>query len=176
MSRLKKAIAALGLVGLLSSPYLANKAGAEEPKKQEVSLEEQCRDYKLVEMKPEAKKHYNAGVLQHMKKNYDSAISEYQKAHELDPAARSPPHQIGVCYRKKGDLNKALEWYLKAIEIDPCFHLPYGSLSLIYFELGDYEKSIFYGKLKLETPECVGKEREVVLERIQEAKKILNNI
>jgi len=179
---IRNAIAGIGLTALLLGvPSMARaeeakkeeeKNSQEKPKTEQVSLEQKCKDHKYVEMKPEAQEHYDNGVRAQMTKEYDKALSEYKKAMNIDPKARSPPYQIGTILMEKGDFKNAIEFYSKAINNDPCFPLGYRGLGHSYFELKDFEKSIRYNELYLKfnpkNPEKAEKE-------IEEAKKYVKS-
>ena len=47
------------------------------------------------------------------------AISEFQKAIDLDPTSAHAYDNLGTVYAEKGDLIEALDAFMKAVECDP---------------------------------------------------------
>ncbi len=156
MNGLKKAIVGLGLVGLLSSPYLVSRANAEEPKKQEASqLEKEANSYfgtkapdevlyKLIEV-------YNQEKSENLyqSNNYDSLIQycknfvdilEKYNITKLNLNAKRVAAQIyddfGSGLYGKKQYEESIPFNKKATELDPDNQLFWRNLALTYKELG----------------------------------------
>jgi len=59
------------------------------------------------------------GKFYFLNKQYDEALSEFQKALNLDPVNARILYNLGVIYESKEDIEIAKTLYLKALEIDP---------------------------------------------------------
>ncbi|EZH75258.1 hypothetical protein ATO12_00340 [Aquimarina atlantica] len=80
----------------------------------------------------------NRGAYKSSLKNYESAISDYQKVLELDPKNTLATYNIGNSYRQSGNLKKAKEFY------DLAFQTKGGELITIDYEPNSFiEKSLF---------------------------------
>ena len=66
----------------------------------------------------EVSKHINAGVDLQGRKQYDSALQEYQLAAKADPKNDSVWVNIGTVYQAKGDYDSAIQAYQKALSIN----------------------------------------------------------
>ncbi|MEE8423749.1 MAG: tetratricopeptide repeat protein, partial [Thermodesulfobacteriota bacterium] len=53
-------------------------------------------------------KHFNAGIRFALRKYYDKAIEEYNKALELDPNVSELHNNLGYAYLDKGDIEQAI--------------------------------------------------------------------
>lgn len=62
----------------------------------------------------------------------DEALSNYEKAIELNPKLASVYHDMGQIYKNKGNPDKAVEMYSKAIELDPGMSIAYYDLGIMY--------------------------------------------
>ncbi len=59
------------------------------------------------------------GKFYFLNKQYDEAISEFQKALKLDPKNARVLYNLGVVHESRGDIEMAKTLYTKALEIDP---------------------------------------------------------
>ena len=59
------------------------------------------------------------GKFYFLNKQYDEALSEFQKALKLNPRNARILYNLGVIYESKEDIEIAKTLYLKALEIDP---------------------------------------------------------
>ncbi|MBL1219194.1 MAG: tetratricopeptide repeat protein [Planctomycetes bacterium] len=80
----------------------------------------------------------NRGAYKSSLKNYESAISDYQKVLELDSKNTLATYNIGNSYRQSGNLKKAKEFY------DLAFQTKGGELITIDYEPNSFiEKSLY---------------------------------
>ena len=70
------------------------------------------------------------------KGNYDRAISDYNKAIELDPGDANAYNDRGLTWADKGNYDWAILDYNKAIELDPGFADAYNNRAYCYKKLG----------------------------------------
>jgi tetratricopeptide (TPR) repeat protein len=78
----------------------------------------------------------------HNLKEYKRALSEFNKAIELDPKYAFAYNNRGVAYYDLKDYNMAIQDYDKAIEIDPRSSSAYCNRGLSYYGLKDYKRAI----------------------------------
>src|SRR4051812_11200370 len=69
-------------------------------------------------------------------KEWDKALSAYEKAFKLDEKIYEAPLFIGDVYFQKKEMDKAGEWYAKAISIDPNRETAYRYWSDAYLRVG----------------------------------------
>jgi len=81
---------------------------------------------------------------------YQEAISEYQKALEIDPNSISAYLNMGASYRYLGDSQKAIDCFQKILTIDPKEVNALNNLAVVYVELKKYDEAIAYFKKALE--------------------------
>lgn len=82
-------------------------------------------------------------------RDFDTALSFYQKALELDPSLTIIYNDMGVIYESKGWMDQAKKAYGKAIEADPSLASPYYNLASIYEKEGDLDRAIYYFKKRV---------------------------
>ena len=70
------------------------------------------RDKKVEELIEQGKFYF-------LNKQYDEALSEFQKALKLDPQDARILYNLGIIYESKEDIEIAKTLYLKALELDP---------------------------------------------------------
>src|SRR3954469_14834657 len=58
----------------------------------------------------------NLGVAYQAAKDYDKAITAYQRALAVEPAVPSPMYQLGLVYALNHDVDRAFEWLRRARE------------------------------------------------------------
>ncbi len=66
----------------------------------------------------------------------ESALTEYEKAVELDPGLARAYMGLGIVYDKRGMLKKAISYYNKTLEIDPGLAEAHKHLGLCYHKQG----------------------------------------
>ncbi|MCQ4574356.1 MAG: tetratricopeptide repeat protein [Candidatus Brocadiales bacterium] len=86
--------------------------------------------------KSKALMHYNIADIMLEEGLLESAITEYEKAIELDPALGNAYVGLGLVYDKRGILKKAVSYYKKALEIDPSLAEAHKNLGLCYHKQG----------------------------------------
>ena len=69
------------------------------------------------------------------------ALSNYNKAIEINPARAEAYYNRGCVYDKKGDLTEALSDYNKAIELNPDFAEAYYNRAVAYYQLNEYDQA-----------------------------------
>jgi tetratricopeptide (TPR) repeat protein len=76
-------------------------------------------------------------------KDYDKALTYYQKAIQVDPYYATAHNDLGVIYYiYLNDTEKAIEEFKKALEINPNYLGAHTNLALIYEDLGRKEAAI----------------------------------
>ena len=75
-------------------------------------------------------------------KEYNDAMSCYQKAIEINPRIVGAHNNMGLIYRNLNDLENAVKSYQSAIKIQPNHGGAYHNLALAYKELGNFDESI----------------------------------
>ena len=73
--------------------------------------------------------------------DYDKAISEYNKAIEINPKLAELYYNRGNAYYQQGNLDQAISDFTKAIELNPAFGMAYYYRSAAYAKEGNYDKS-----------------------------------
>lgn len=84
---------------------------------------------------------YCAGYLDENKENYDSAISNYNKAYELEPDSFFL-EKIADCYHEKGEYGKALSYVEEYLAADPEEDRVLNLKADLLGELGQFEESV----------------------------------
>ncbi len=73
-----------------------------------------------------------------------SALSDYQKAAELDPSYATPHNDMGVIMEEQGRFEEAERAYQQALSLDPNYLEPHTNLALLYERMGQTEKAIYH--------------------------------
>ena len=89
----------------------------------------------------DATAYYNQGRAYGQKGQYDQAISDYNKAIEIDPKFATAYNNRGIAYRQKGQHDQAISDYNKALEINPRDAEAYNSRGVAYYFKKKYDKS-----------------------------------
>ncbi len=76
------------------------------------------------------------------KKNYDSAISDLEKAIELDPNDANMYYWRGFCFYEKEDFDNAISDFSKAIELDPNDANIYYWRGICFYDKEDFDNAI----------------------------------
>ena len=73
---------------------------------------------------------YHQGLINKNKDEHDLALSDFNKALELNPMDAKTYYSRGNIYREKGDYDLAISDYSKALEIDPNYASAYNNREL----------------------------------------------
>jgi len=73
---------------------------------------------------------------------FNQAISEYNKAIELNPKLAEAYNNRGIAYDKLGQHTRAMSDYNKAIELNPKDAMAYNNRGTAYTQLGEYTKAL----------------------------------
>lgn len=113
--------------------------------------------------------YHQLGYVKDNQGDFDTAISFYHKALEIDQKVFPPNHpelatsyqSIGLVYYHMGDYAKALSFYEKDLEITKQISSPdqmnlaicYNNIGSVYDNMGDYAKALLYYEKALELKE-----------------------
>ncbi|PIS21402.1 hypothetical protein COT51_03000 [candidate division WWE3 bacterium CG08_land_8_20_14_0_20_41_15] len=86
--------------------------------------------------------HNNLGDMYARHGNYEMAITEFQKAVELNPVYASAYHNIGNVYVQMSKTEEAIESYQKAIEIAPGLWQSNQNLAVLFYQEGKYQEAV----------------------------------
>ena len=89
----------------------------------------------------DAKGYYNRGCAYGEKGQYDQAISDYNKALEINPRYAKAYNNRGYAYGKKRQYDQAISDYNKALEINSRDAEAYNSRGVAYYFKKEYDKS-----------------------------------
>jgi tetratricopeptide (TPR) repeat protein/uncharacterized caspase-like protein len=96
-----------------------------------------------ISLEPDAAHPYNyLATVNKYSKEYEKAISNYQKAISLAPKWSYPYNNLGILYFDKNDYDKAIDCYNKAIVLNPDDEILYSNLGNAYYMKKDYQKAI----------------------------------
>ena len=73
---------------------------------------------------------------------YEQAVTEFNKAIELDPEYAMAYNNRGNAYWNRGNFDRAIADYDKAIELDPEYAEAYGNRGFVYYLKGELTKAI----------------------------------
>jgi tetratricopeptide (TPR) repeat protein len=90
----------------------------------------------------DAESHIYRGHHNFLNGNYDEAISDYNRAIELNPEFSEAYYTRGSAYDRKGQYNHAIDDYTKAIELNPYFVEAYSNRGVANGIIGRYDRSI----------------------------------
>jgi tetratricopeptide (TPR) repeat protein len=95
------------------------------------------------------------GNIYYKLKQYNDAISSYQKALLLAPDMVKIYNNLGLSLEKKGETQKAVAFYQKAIQKNSHYYFSYINLGALYRSTGKYELAReYYQKALLIEPDC----------------------
>ena len=90
----------------------------------------------------ELKKYSNIKGIAYLKKGqYDRAISNFNKALEIEPELARVYINRGAAYMGKGQYEEAISDFTKAIEINPRYAITYYGRGVAYYYKKEYDKS-----------------------------------
>ncbi len=84
-----------------------------------------------------ARVHNNLGMAYADKKDYDTAITHYQKAIKISDTYPQNHHNLANAYKEKGKYKEAILEYKKALSIDPNFAFSYKPLKELIEKYGE---------------------------------------
>ena len=91
---------------------------------------------------PHKARPYNGrGIAYYHRGNLPQAISDYNKAIEIDPNYADAYYNRGLAYYKQDNLPQAISDYNKAIGIDPNYAKAYKNRGVLYYIAKDYDKA-----------------------------------
>jgi tetratricopeptide (TPR) repeat protein len=96
------------------------------------------------------------GFIYSQKGQYDKAISDYNKALEINPNYVEAYNNRANIYYKQGQYDKAISDYNKAIEINTSFSYAYNNRGNVYSMIGQYDKACPDYKQACELGDCSG--------------------
>lgn len=82
--------------------------------------------------------------------DYDTALSYYQKAVELNPQYAVVYNDLGVVYESRGMLELAEQHYLRAIELDANYLASYYNLAAFYEKEDKPLSALYYWRKRIE--------------------------
>lgn len=85
---------------------------------------------------------FNSGVADLTMKNYDSAISYFQRTLKINPYHIKAYNNLGIALQKKNDYNNALLAYQQALKLDPRYGSAYYNMGLTLRDMGKTSESI----------------------------------
>jgi tetratricopeptide (TPR) repeat protein len=89
-----------------------------------------------------AKKYHDSGIKYMERKEYDLAISEFNKALEIYPESSETFNNRGIAYAKKGLYDLAISDFTKALKIDSNHPQPYFNRGLSYAIKGQFDMAL----------------------------------
>jgi tetratricopeptide (TPR) repeat protein len=102
-----------------------------------------------INLAPRAAWYYNRGILYYNQQKYDLALSDYNKAIEINPNYAEAYYNRGILYKNLQKYDLALSDWNKAIDINPNYAVAYNNRGLVYYNqqkyelaLADYNKTI----------------------------------
>jgi serine/threonine protein kinase/tetratricopeptide (TPR) repeat protein len=72
----------------------------------------------------------------------DEAVSQLQRAVEMDPLSATYNINLGYLYYERGQCDLAIEQHLRGIDLDPAYFAPHWLLAIVYAYLGRLEEAI----------------------------------
>ena len=96
--------------------------------------------------------YYHRAYAYYYHKDYDSAISDFEKFNELDSRNFEGPRGLGLAYFKKGEYDIATAYFTKAIELSPNSAMPYNERGMVRCYQRQFSTALedFYKATKLD--------------------------
>jgi len=105
-----------------------------------------CATEKPVERAPlpqeTAEVYFNRGVDSSRKGDFREAVSDFNKAIDVNPEFVVAYLNRGFSYSRMGDFDKAIADYTKAIELNPRYAVAYHNRGFVYRRMGEYDRAI----------------------------------
>lgn len=89
-----------------------------------------------------AETYFSRGVESSQKGDFRKAISDYNKAIDVNPEFVVAYLNRGYSYSRMGELDKAIADYTRAIELNPRYAIAYHNRGFVYRKIGDYDRAI----------------------------------
>ena len=97
---------------------------------------------RALELKPDARSHEVYGLFLSLQKRFDEAMTEMQRAQQLDPLSPSVSNGIGRLLHFERKYDEALLQFKKTLELDPQYAEAYFSMGMSYQVLHRYDDAI----------------------------------
>jgi len=94
--------------------------------------------------------HNDLGFAFLQKGHVDEAMTQFQKALEINPTYADAYYNLGLAFFQKGHVDEAIIEYQKALGIDPNYALVHSNLGLAFFQKGYVDEAIIEYKKALE--------------------------
>lgn len=91
--------------------------------------------------KETAQEALNKGIKYAQQGVYNTAISEFTRAIEINPNDADAYNDRGFTYYKQGNFPQAISDYTKAIEISPNYAGYYSDRGVVYYAMQEYDKA-----------------------------------
>lgn len=92
----------------------------------------------------EAARYRKEGYQLQQRGDYAGAITQYQKAAQIDASSPAPHNDLGIVYEAQGQLDHAEQEYLKALSLDGRYVGVLSNLALLYEKKGERVKASYY--------------------------------
>ncbi len=120
--------------------------------------------------------HDNRGIAYCLKGQHDQAISDFNKAIEIDPKHAGAFYSRGIAYAHKGQYDQAISDFNKAIEINPKHAGACYSRGLAYNHKGQFDQAIADWQKARELEDCNGGIIDKVFDMVDEMLKNPNKL
>lgn len=95
-------------------------------------------------LRDEAASYRSEGYRLQQRGDYAGAITNYQKAAELDPPSPALQNDLGIAFEGQGRWDRAEHSYLQALNLDPEYVEAYSNLALLFEKKNEREKAAYY--------------------------------
>ncbi|MBI5573523.1 MAG: tetratricopeptide repeat protein [Elusimicrobia bacterium] len=89
---------------------------------------------------------FNLGIIYKIKKQYNRAIENFNKAIKLNPLLSVSYAHLAEIYETHDDIEKATELYKKSVEINPDDYIPLNALGILYSQKNLQDDALKYLK------------------------------
>jgi len=96
----------------------------------------------VIQTKETAETYLNQGVAYSQKGEFERAVSNYNKAIEVNPKFAVAYLNRGFTYSKLGEYDRAISDYSKATEINPRYAMAFNNRGFTYRKKGDFNRAI----------------------------------
>lgn len=86
--------------------------------------------------------YFNRGVESSRKGDFKKAISDYDKAIDVNPEFVVAYLNRGYSHSRMGEFDNAIADYTKAIELNPRYAIAYHNRGFVYRRMGEYDRAI----------------------------------